>query len=100
MPVCCFCREEGHTVYECPICPPCDKCGKKGHRTEKCKTEIYVHKTHAKTYKPVAKKVVEKKLKNMFAMLDIELEEPKLEETKKVFDWWEEMKDDMTYLTA
>lgn len=111
MPTCYYCREEGHTVYECPNCPPCDKCGKKGHRTEKCKTDTYVHKVHAKLCKPVVKKVVQEKPKNVFAMLDIEqeVEEPEqeveeqLEELKKTisyFDWWEEMKDDMSYLAA
>jgi chaperonin cofactor prefoldin len=67
----------------------------------------------------VVKKVVQEKPKNVFAMLDIEqeleeqeveeLEEPEqeveeqLEELKKTisyFDWWEEMKDDMSYLAA
>tara|TARA_B100002019_G_C21218142_1_gene573120 strand:- start:657 stop:1022 length:366 start_codon:yes stop_codon:yes gene_type:complete len=121
MPTCYYCREEGHTVYECPNCPPCDKCGKKGHRTEKCKTDTYVHKVHAKLCKPVVKKVVQENPKNVFAMLEIELEEPEQEveeqevkeqeveeqleepELKKnipYFDWWEEMKDDMSYLAA
>tara|TARA_B100001063_G_scaffold193017_1_gene184345 strand:- start:1543 stop:1884 length:342 start_codon:yes stop_codon:yes gene_type:complete len=113
MPTCYYCREEGHTVYECPNCPPCDKCGKKGHRTEKCKTDTYVHKVHAKMCKPVVKKVVQEKPKNVFAMLDIEqeelekpeqeVEEQEVEELKKnspYFDWWEEMKDDMSYLAA
>jgi hypothetical protein len=55
----------------------------------------------------VVKKVVQEKPKNVFAMLDIEqeleeqeVEEPELKKNSPYFDWWEEMKDDMSYLAA
>jgi len=47
--------------------------------------------------------------KMSFAMLDIEqeveepeqeVEEPELKKNSPYFDWWEEMKDDMSYLAA
>jgi hypothetical protein len=34
---CYFCKQDGHTVYECPTCPPCAKCHKKGHSVYKCR---------------------------------------------------------------
>ena len=62
MPICYYCHQEGHVVYECPDVKPCQNCHKKGHSSYKCREGTKVHK--------VAPKVPEVEQVNFFAHPD------------------------------
>ena len=102
-PTCYYCREIGHTVTECESVPPCTVCGKKGHKSNQC--TYYVHKTAGKLYSQPksAAKDVEHKPKNRYAILKtkenfVENSVENSVETNERLDWWEEMKDDWSFM--
>ena len=98
-PTCYYCREIGHTVTECVRVPPCTVCGKKGHKSNQC--TYYVHKTAGKLYTQpkTAAKDVERKPKNSYAILNTKENSVKnVVETSEHMDWWEEMKDDWSFM--